>query len=87
MVANKKGRSWTVSIYLKHTGASFSPSSVDSLCLQITQMPRSPDLVIFALMTDNRRQTQPITLLLAHVHRVIKGEILYIHVGICFTSN
>ena len=31
----------------KHTETSFSPNSADSLHLQLTQVPRSPDLVIF----------------------------------------
>ena len=31
-MANKKGRSWTMSIDLKRTEASFSPSLVVSLC-------------------------------------------------------
>ena len=44
--------SWTVSIDLKHTEASFSPSSVDSLCLRVARMPRSPDLAIFVPTTD-----------------------------------
>ena len=35
-----------VSIDLKHTEANFSPSSIDSLCLQVAQVPRPPDLAI-----------------------------------------
>ena len=37
---------------------------MDSLCLRVTQMPRSSDLAIFALTTDDR-QTKPIALPLA----------------------
>ena len=33
-------------------------------------MPRSPDLAIFVLTTDDRRQTKPITLPLAHARGV-----------------
>ena len=56
-VANKKvlfWRSWTVSINLKDTEASFLPNLIDSLCLQVAQMPRSPDLALLCLrqMTD-----------------------------------
>ena len=52
----------------KHTGASFSPSSTDSLPLQLTQVPRSPDLAIFVSMT----MTEPITLPLERVCGVIR---------------
>ena len=41
------------------------------LCLQLTQMPRSPELVIFVPMTDDNRQTKPITLPLAYVRGVL----------------
>ena len=35
--------------------ASFSTIPTDSLCLRVTQMPRSPDLAIFVLTTDDRQ--------------------------------
>jgi hypothetical protein len=31
-------RSWIVSLDLKHTEASFAPSSIDSLCLPVAQV-------------------------------------------------
>ena len=34
-------------------------------------MPRSPDLAIFVLTTDDRRQIKPITLPLVHARGVI----------------
>ena len=37
----------------KCTEASFSPTSTDSLYLQVAQVPRSPDLVIFVDDNDN----------------------------------
>ena len=60
-----------------HNEASFSMISMDMLYLQVSQMPRSPDLTIFVLTTttddDNRRrQTKLITLPLAHVRGVIR---------------
>ena len=48
-VANKKAGLqclWALPNYLKHNGANFSTILTDSLCLQVTQMPRSRDLVI-----------------------------------------
>ncbi|MCG8623394.1 MAG: hypothetical protein MJE68_15550, partial [Proteobacteria bacterium] len=42
------------------------------LYLRVAQTPRSPDLAIFVLTTDNdRRQKKPITLPLAHARGVI----------------
>ena len=38
-------------------------------------MPRSPDLAIFVLTTDDRRQTKPITLPLAHARGVISRRL------------
>ena len=35
------------------TGASFSPNSTDSLHLQLTQTPRSPDLAILCPQRQN----------------------------------
>ena len=55
----------------KHTEASFSPNSTYSLCLQLTQMPRSPDVAIFVSITTTTT-TQPITLPFVHVCGVIK---------------
>jgi hypothetical protein len=43
------------SIVLKHTKASFSPYSIDSLCLQVAQVPKSWNMVIF-VSTDTVRQ-------------------------------
>ena len=48
----------------------FSPNSTYSLCLQLAQVPRSPDLAIF-VSTTTTMTTQPITLPLAHTCRVI----------------
>ena len=39
----------------KHTEASFSTILTDTLYLRVAQMPRSPDLAIFVLTTDNDR--------------------------------
>ena len=39
----------------------FSPISMESLRLQIAQMPISRDLVIFVLTTDDNRQTDHFT--------------------------
>jgi hypothetical protein len=63
-VANKRhylSRLWIVSLDLKHTGASFSPNSIDSLCLWIAVVPRSRIVVMLVLTT-----TQPNTVPLAH---------------------
>ena len=51
----------------EHAEASFSPNSTYPLCLQLAQVPRSPDLVNFVSMTT---MTQPIALPLAHSHGV-----------------
>ena len=37
----------------KHTKASFLPNSTDSLHLQLTRVPGSPDLVIFCIHDNN----------------------------------
>ena len=53
-MANKKAlfvTSWIMSLDLKHTEASFSPNVTDSLCLRVTQVPRSRDKAIFMLTT------------------------------------
>ena len=79
-VANKTPylqRLWGLPNDLKHTEASFSAIFTDTLHLRVAQMPRSPDLAIFVLTTDDRqttddrRQTKPITLPLAHARGVI----------------
>ena len=54
----------------KHTEASFLPISTDSLCLRVAQIPRSRDVAIFVVMTNNRRQTKLIALSLAHARGV-----------------
>ena len=59
-VANKMQylrRSWTLPNDSKHNEASFSTISTGKLYLRFAQMPRSPDLAIFVLTTDDRRQT------------------------------
>ena len=56
---------WTVSLDLIHTEASFSPNSIDRLCLRVPWMPISRDMAIFVLMT------RPIALPLACAHRVV----------------
>jgi hypothetical protein len=65
-VANKKktylGRSWALPNDSKHNEAGFSTISTDSLCLLVTQMPRSRDLAIFVLTTDDRQTHKPIAL-------------------------
>ena len=48
-------RSWTLPNDSKHNEASFSTISIDMLYLRVTQTPRSPDLAIFVLTTDNDR--------------------------------
>ena len=52
-------RLWSVSLDLKHTEASFSPNSIDSLCLRVIRTPRTRDMAIFVLTTTT---TRPITL-------------------------
>jgi hypothetical protein len=44
---------WIVSLNLKHTEASFSPISIDSLCLWVAQVPRSQNMAIF-VQTDRQ---------------------------------
>ena len=78
-VANKTQylqRSWALPNDSKHAEASFSAIFTDALHLRVAQMSRSPDLGIFVLttddrQTDDRRQTKPITLPLAHARGVI----------------
>ena len=48
-----------------HTEVIFSPDLTDSLFLQLTHMPKSPDLVIFVSMTM-MTTTEPIALPLGH---------------------
>ena len=55
----------------KLTEASFLPNLTDLLLLQFAQMPRCPDLAIFVSTITTMTMTQPITLPLAHVRRVI----------------
>jgi hypothetical protein len=65
-VANKTlylGRSWALPNNSKHNEADFLMISIDLLCLRIAHMPRSPDLAIFLLTTDNSRQTHKPTAL------------------------
>ena len=80
-VANKTQylqRSWALPNDSKHTEANFSAIFTDTLYLQVTQMPRSPDLAIFVLTTDHRQlQTKPITLPLAHACGVINEWLIY----------
>ena len=42
----------------KHTEASFSAILMDTLYLRVVQMPRSSDLAIFVLTTDNDGQNR-----------------------------
>ena len=49
-------RSWALPNNSKHNEASFSAIFTDTLHLRVAQMPRSPDLAIFVLMTDNRQK-------------------------------
>ena len=41
-----------------HNEASFSTISTDMLYLRVAQTPRSPDLAIFVLTTDDDRQNR-----------------------------
>ena len=45
--------SWALPNNSKHTEASFSAILTDTLYSRVAQMPRSPDLAIFVLTTDN----------------------------------
>ena len=55
----------------KHTETSFSPTSTDSLYLQIDQVPRCQDLVILMVTTDKQtdRQINRLPFTPAHAHR------------------
>ena len=55
----------------KHAEASLLQNSTDLLCLQLAQVPRSPDLAV-STTTTTMTTTKQITLLLAHARRVIK---------------
>jgi hypothetical protein len=44
---------WIVSLDLKHTEASFSPRSLDSLCFRVAQVPRSWNVVPSLLAIDS----------------------------------
>ena len=66
----------------KLTEATFSPISTDLLCLRVAQMPRSLDLAIFVVTTDDRRQTKPTALPLAHA-RGVKRERWAVCDGVC----
>ena len=59
----------------KHTEASLSPTSTDTLYLRIAQVPRSQDLAIFlwTMTTMTITKTQLITLPLAHARGVTIG--------------
>jgi hypothetical protein len=58
-MANKKkmclGRLWALPNDSKHNEAGFSTISTDSLCLRVAKVPRSRDLAIFVLTTDDRQ--------------------------------
>ena len=47
--------SWTLPNDSKHNEANLSTILTDMLYLQVAQMPRSPDLAIFLLTTDDRQ--------------------------------
>jgi hypothetical protein len=49
-----------VSLDLKHTEPTFSPSPIDSLCLGVAQVPMSQDMAIF-VSTDDRQTAQCFT--------------------------
>ena len=54
--------SWVMPNDLKHSEASFFlPISKDSFCLQVAQMPISPDLAIFVLTTTTDMHTDHFT--------------------------
>ena len=68
--------SWTMSLYLKHTEASFPPNLIDSLCLWVSRLSRIRDkMAIFVPATTTT--TQPIASPLAHVHGIIMCTIMY----------
>ena len=63
----------------KRAEASFSPNSTDMLPIQLTQMPRSPDLAIFVSTTTTTTTTmttttQPI-FTPVHAHGVIISHV------------
>ena len=62
-------RSWALPNDSKHNEASFLMISTVMLYLRVAQKPRSPDLVIFLLMSTDK--TDYFTL--AHARRVIIG--------------
>ena len=64
-------RSWILPNDSKHNEASFSTITTDMLYLRVAQTPRSPDLVIFVLTTDDDDETKQIALPLAHAYGVI----------------
>ena len=53
-----------------------------SLCLQLAQVRRSPDLAIFLSTTT----TQPVTLLLTHVHGINIGKSNCMHDCVCLIN-
>jgi hypothetical protein len=72
-VANKisyLGRPWALPNDSKHNEAGFSMISTDWLRLRVAQTPRSRDLAIFVLTTDDRQTHKPIALPLLHAHAV-----------------
>ena len=74
----------------KHTEASFSPISTDSLCLRVAQIPRSRDVAIFVPTTDDRWQTKPIALPLAHARGVMRMHVVttrYCHVVLAIVTH
>ena len=63
---------WRLPLESEYTEVDFLPDSSDLLYLQLAQMLRSLDLVIFvSMMTMTMMTTKPITFSIAHAHGVI----------------
>jgi hypothetical protein len=74
------GSSWALPNDLRHNEAGFSMISTDSLCIRVAQMPRSRDLVIFVLTTDDRQTHKPIALRNPAAHERTRDNHASIHV-------
>ncbi len=73
-----------MSLDLKHTEASFSPSLIDSLYLRVAEMPRCRDMAIFVWITGDRRTNQllyPLLRMRAHGINIASLRYNYIHVA------
>ncbi len=78
-----------MSLNLKHTEASFSPSPIDLLYLRVAEMPRKRDMVIFVQVTDDRCWTDK-SIALPLLHRRTRGNLgIYcrIHTTMCTATK